>query len=84
VTALRPDVERLVALGKMPPREDASIELVDTFEAAIRALPEPLTDDEAEALVEAVLSDDDLEELRETLITAIRTAPAWSNRNDLW
>jgi hypothetical protein len=72
---MRAKVKHLVDLGRMPP-ESASEEEIQKFDDAIQALPEPLTDDEASALV-GVFGDEDTFGMAQTLHNIIETAPGW-------
>ncbi len=71
---MRHEVRRLVEIGPFPPEEETTDDEVEQFERALLALPEPLTDPEAAALL-SVFGGDDYYGLATTLVRVIETAP---------
>lgn len=76
---IRPEVERLLALGPMPDSLGAIPEqaLVEEYQRRIEAISPPLSLDEALALTK-VFGPDDLYGLAWTLLHVIESAPGWS------
>jgi hypothetical protein len=78
VADLRPEVQRLVETGPLPDDDsiDEDPDRLDRFTEAVRALPEPLTDEEARALVPCFGPDDGYG-VHWSLVHKIETAPGW-------
>lgn len=77
--ALRSEVESLVALGPMPSdAEDPDEGRIGAYVRALDALPGPLTDEEATALLGLFpLDDSSMYEVAWTLVHAVESAPGW-------
>lgn len=75
---LRDPIPRLLALGPLPSEEGASVEDVSARESLVLGIVEPVTDDEARALV-ALLgeTEDSLYGLKWSLLHAIESSPGW-------
>lgn len=69
-------VQELVALGRLPDSESASVEALQRIEDAVRAIRTPLTNAEARALT-GCFGSDDCFGLAWSLVHAIETAPDW-------
>jgi len=76
---IRPEVERLVALGPMPDSLGATPDqaLVEEYERLITAISRPVSLDEALALTK-VFGPDDFYGLAWAVVHLIESAPGWS------
>ena len=73
---MRQAVRELVALGPLPD-EEAEEELIKRYEEPLLRITEPVTDEEARALV-GLFGPDDCYGLAWTLLHLIETAPNWA------
>src|SRR5690348_11206331 len=71
---IRPEVDRLVSMGPLPPENKPDPALVDASGDAAKAIARPVTTEEAEALL-TVFGPDDCFGLAWTLLHLIETAP---------
>jgi hypothetical protein len=69
-------VRELESLGPLPSEEDASDEILDRWEAALRAIHTPITDEEAVILC-GLFGPDDGYGLSWKLLHTVETAPGW-------
>jgi hypothetical protein len=73
---IRPEVQALRALGRLPVEARAGIEEVEAFERAIGGVAPPLSNAEAVTLLQVLgLTDDGCFGLNDTLTHLIETAP---------
>ena len=79
---MRPQVERLVALGPLPAEAEATAEHLQVVESQLHGVAPPITDAEAEALV-SLFGPDDCFGLAWSLVHLIETAPSWPIRDCL-
>ena len=86
---MRPEIQNIVQLGPLPSEDDATVELLQKYEAAYRAIARPVTDEEAIALV-GLFGLDGCFGFSSSLMHLIETAPSWpikdclSNTNNSW
>jgi hypothetical protein len=73
---MRAGIERIVAMGRMPDSTAATVEEVERWEAVLGAAPDPITDEEAMALV-ACFGSDDFFGLAFSIRHLVETAPSW-------
>lgn len=73
---MRAGIERIVALGPMSDDVAATVEEVELWEALLRAAPDPVTDEEAVALV-GCFGNDDYFGLAFWIRHLVETAPGW-------
>jgi hypothetical protein len=73
---MRAGIERIVALGRMPDSTAATVEEVERWEALLATAPDPVTDEEAIALV-SVFGSDDFFGLAFSIRHLVETAPGW-------
>ena len=73
---MRPEISRLVELGRLPNEDDADIEKLRKYEIEYRGIARPITDEEAMALV-GLFGDDGCFGLASSLMHLIETAPGW-------
>jgi hypothetical protein len=73
---VRTAVRNVVALGRLPAENSATVDRVRQFERALRSIEPPLTDAEAEALV-PLFGPDNCFGLSWTLVYLIESAPSW-------
>jgi hypothetical protein len=73
---MRDAVQRVIELGPLPDDDDLDADAVGEFEEAVDAIPEPVTDEEARALVKA-LGPGDAYGVNFSLVHKIETAPGW-------
>ena len=71
---MRTEVKEFIALGPLP-SEDADPEQIDALERSLEAISAPVTDTEAEALIEA-FGEDNCFGLAWSLVHLIETAPS--------
>ena len=74
--AVRPDVHRLVRLGRMSPSGEADEGVVEAYERLLSRVERPVTDAEARMLV-GLFGEDDFFGLAWTLIHLVESAPGW-------
>lgn len=74
--SVRPAVQELSALGRLPSEIGANPQEVRKFEMLLRAISRPLTDDEASLLCRCFGLDGSFG-LAATLMHLIETAPGW-------
>jgi hypothetical protein len=79
---MRPEISRLVELGRLPSEDDADIEKLRKYEVEYRGIARPITDEEAMALV-GLFGDDGCFGLASSLMHLIETAPGWPIKNAL-
>ncbi len=79
---MRDEVKALVALGPFPPEPDATPEVVEHYERALKSIAKPVSDEEAGELAK-VFGPDDCFGLAWSLLHLIETAPSWPLRNAL-
>lgn len=73
---MQPAVEDLVRLGPLPSTMSSDAALIQKFQVALSKLEKPVSDDDAQALVQ-LFGPDDCFGLAWTLLHAIETAPGW-------
>jgi len=73
---MRPQVERVLAVAPLSAADEEDDEKLAELEAAVDALPEPLTDDEARELVRA-LGPGEAYGIHWSLVHKLETAPGW-------
>jgi len=73
---MRPEVQRLVALGPMPD-EDAEPEAIDRWADGLKAIPPPISDAEA-ALLARCFPPDMGYGVGHRLLHLLETAPGWN------
>ena len=87
--ALRPSIEYLISLGPLPADDGATVSQIAEIEEALVAIEQPVTDQEAAAMV-LLFGNDDCFGLAWTLLHLIETAPGWpimgslGNSENLW
>jgi len=87
---MRPEIERLVQLGPLPPEPAASIEYLREAEKLILAVSKPVTNEEARALVTLFGPPDSCYGLAWSVLHLIESAPGWpmvdclENPNNEW
>lgn len=69
-------VRKLESLGPLPSENDASVELLERWEAALNSIKTPVTDEEAETLC-GFFGPDLCFGLGWTLLHIVETAPGW-------
>lgn len=74
---MRPEIERLVQLGSLPPESEASLEYLREAEDLYRAIKRPVTDEEARALISLFGPPDSCFGLAWSVLHLIETAPSW-------
>lgn len=79
---MRPEIRRLVELGRLPSEDDADIEKLRKYEVEYRGITRPITDEEAMALV-GLSGDDGCFGLASSLMHLVETAPGWPIKNCL-
>ncbi len=72
----RPEVRELVSLGRFPPADRASIQVVRRQQELLDALKPSITSDELAELID-LFGPDDYYGLAWTLLHLIETAPGW-------
>lgn len=73
---MRPEIYRLVALGRLPSEDDADAEQVREYEVEYRGITRPITDEEAVALL-GIFGEDGCFGLASSLMHLIESAPGW-------
>lgn len=73
---MRPEIRRLVELGKLPSEDDGDIETLRKYEIEYRKITRPISDEEATALV-GLFGEDGCFGLASSLMHLIETAPSW-------
>lgn len=73
---VRAQIALMERLGRLPNESGADVNLVKKFEDLYRAIPRPVSDDEARVLVR-IFGDDDCFGLASSLMHLIETAPGW-------
>jgi hypothetical protein len=71
---VRPEVERLVSLGQLPPEGNADPSRIEMFQEAIAAIARPVSAEEARLMID-VFGPDDSFGLAWALLHLIETAP---------
>ena len=79
---MRPEIRRLVELGKLPTEDDADVENLRKYEVEYRGITRPITDEEAIALL-GLFGEDGCFGLASSLMHLIETAPGWPIRDCL-
>jgi hypothetical protein len=72
---IRPEVARVVALAPLPREDDCSDPFIMEMDAALRALPMPVTDEEASALLDVLATPDDYYGGMWAVVHAVESAP---------
>ena len=73
---MRPEIRRLVELGRLPNEDEADVETLQKAETEYRAIIRPVTDEEAIALA-GLFGEDGCFGASSTLMHSIETAPSW-------
>jgi hypothetical protein len=73
---MRTSVAKLVALGQLPLEREATVSRLQEFEAALKCVVPPLSDEEAVALL-ALFGHDGCFGLSWSLVHLVETAPGW-------
>lgn len=73
---MQPAVEELVKLGPLPSSENPGVAQLEKFQNLLTRIEQPISDDEARALVK-MFGPDDCFGLAWTLVHIIETAPGW-------
>jgi hypothetical protein len=73
---MRPEIRRLVELGRLPSEDDADAEKLRKYEVEYRGITRPITDEEAIALL-GLFGEDGCFGLASSLMHLIETAPGW-------
>lgn len=79
---MRPEIRRLVDLGKLPSEDDGDIDMLRKYEVEYRAIKRPVTDEEAVALL-GLFGEDGCFGLASSLMHLIETAPGWPIKEHL-
>lgn len=79
---LRRTIEELIKLGKFPASQDVNLDTIKAQEALLKEIASPVSDKEAEALVQ-LFGPDDYFGLAWTMLHLIETAPSWPNEDCL-
>jgi hypothetical protein len=75
---MRTSVINLVSLGRLPNERSAAVLQLQAFEAALRAIERPVTDEEAMSLLQVLPStEDSCFGLAWSVLHLIETAPVW-------
>ena len=75
---MRASVIALVELGRLPEEEDATVPDLEAFEAAIKAIDQPISDSEAVALLPVFpTGEGSCFGLAWSLLHLVETAPGW-------
>lgn len=73
---MRPEIFRLVELGRLPSEDDGDVETLRKYEIEYRGITRPITDEEAIALL-GLFGEDGCFGLASSLMHLIETAPGW-------
>ena len=73
---MRPEIQRLVELGRLPSEDDADVEKLRKYDVEYRGITRPITDEEAMALL-GLFGEDGCFGLAFSLVHLIETAPGW-------
>ena len=79
---MRPEIRRLVDLGRLPSEDEGDVEILRKYEVEYRAIKRPVTDDEAIALL-SLFGEDGCFGLASSLMHLIETAPGWPIKEHL-
>lgn len=75
---MRTSVAKFTCLGQLPPEREASVAQVQAFEAALKDIEAPVTDEEAMALLRTLPeSEETCFGLAWSVLHLIETAPGW-------
>lgn len=73
---MRPEIRKLVDLGKLPSEDDGDVDKLRKYEVEYCAIKRPVTDEEAVALL-GLFGEDGCFGLASSLMHLIETAPGW-------
>jgi hypothetical protein len=73
---VRPEIRRLVELGRLPSEDDGDVETLRKYEIEYRGITRPITDEEAIALL-GLFGEDGCFGLASSLMHLVETAPGW-------
>ncbi len=79
---MRKEIQRLIELGRLPSEDAADVEMLRKYDLEYRAIERPISDEEAEALIE-LFGEDGCYGLASSLMHLIETAPSWPIRSCL-
>lgn len=79
---MRPEICRLVEMGRLPSEDEADTEQVRQYELEYRGITRPITDEEAIALL-GLFGEDGCFGLASSLMHLIETAPGWPIKDSL-
>jgi hypothetical protein len=82
---VRPEIARVTALAPLPDEEDCPDDLIMEMDAAFRAMPMQVTNEEALALLDVLATPDpsSFYSAMWTIVHAVESAPDWP-RPQLW
>jgi len=73
---MRPEIRRLIELGRLPSEDDGDVETLRKYEIEYRGITQPITDEEAIALLK-LFGEDGCFGLASSLMHLVETAPGW-------
>jgi hypothetical protein len=73
---MRPEIRRLVELGRLPSEDDGDVETLRKYEIEYRGITRPISDEESIALV-GLFGEDGCFGFASSLMHLIETAPGW-------
>jgi hypothetical protein len=73
---MRPEIRRLVELGRLPSEDDGDVETLRKYELEYRRITRPIADEEAIVLVR-LFGEDGCFGFASSLMHLIETAPGW-------